>query len=92
MRPAIWIAVALPLLGLPLAACTEGESEQEINQRGLAVPNAVTTPESETDMQETNAQRQQQIEQAEQAVQDKDFDTDNDGKPQPPPPEEEPSY
>ena len=92
MRPAIWIAVVLPLLGLPLAACTEDESKQEINERGLAVPNEVTTPESENDMEETNAERQQQIENQEQAVQDQAFDAQTDGKPQPPPTEEKPSY
>ena len=92
MRPAIWIAVVLPLLGLPLAACTEDESKQEINERGLAAPNEVTTPESGKEMDETSAERQQNLERAEQAVQDKAFDADADGKPQPPPAEEKPSY
>ena len=44
MRPAIWIAVVLPLLGLPLAACHQ--SQEEKTDRGLAVPGETTTPES----------------------------------------------
>ena len=78
MRPAIWIAVALPLLGLPLAGCHE--SQQEKTERGLAVPGETTTPESKNAMKETTAERQQQIEKEEDAVQQKAFDQQNAGE------------
>ncbi len=75
MRPAIWIAVVLPLLGLPLAGCHE--SQQEKTDRGLAVPGETTTPESAADMKDTSAERQQAIEKQEDAVQEKAFDQEN---------------
>jgi hypothetical protein len=75
MRAAIRIAVVLPLLGVPLAGCHE--SQQEKTERGLAVPHETTTPESGAAMKETTAERQQDIEKKEDAVQQKAFDQDN---------------
>ena len=77
MRPAIWIAVALPLLGLPLAGCQQ--SQEEKTERGLAVPGETTTPESAADMKDTTAERQKDIEKKEDAVQQKAFDQQNAG-------------
>ena len=78
MRPAIWIAVVLPLLGLPLAGCRQ--SQEEKTERGLAVPKETTTPESGAALKETTAERQQEIEKEEDAVQQKAFDQENAGE------------
>ena len=82
MRPAIWIAVALPLLGLPLAGCHQ--SQEEKTERGLAVPGETTTPESTADMKEPSAERQQDLEKKEDAAQEKAFDQENTGEPKQP--------
>ena len=78
MRPAIWIAVVLPLLGLPLAGCHQ--SQQEKTERGLAVPGETTTPESPAAMKETTAERQAELQRQEDATQQKAFDQQNSGK------------
>jgi len=77
MRAAIWIAVALPLLGTPLLGCQQ--SEQEKAERGLAVPGETTTPESAADMKESTAERQADLEKKEDAIQEKAFDDANSG-------------
>jgi hypothetical protein len=78
MRPAIWIAVVLPLLGLPLAGCRQ--SQEEKAERGLAVPGETTTPESADAMRETTAERQADLEKKEEAAQEKAFDAENSGE------------
>jgi len=71
MRIAIWMALALPLLGVPLAGCG-GDTEQR-DARGLAPPDETNVPESEKAMKETEAQRQETIEKDEEATEQKEF-------------------
>jgi hypothetical protein len=78
MRRALWLVLALPLLGVPLAGC--GGTEEERAERGLAPADEESTPESEKAMQETEQQRQQQVESEMEKKQQEEFDAANSGK------------
>jgi hypothetical protein len=78
MRTATGIALALVLLGAPLAGC--GGDKEERAERGLAVPHETATPESSKAMQQTDAERQQALERQEDAKQKKAFDERESGE------------
>ena len=80
MRRALFIALAVSLLGVPLAGC--GGTEEERAERGLAPATEESTPESSKAMQETEAQRQQQVVDEMEKKQQEEFDAANSGKAQ----------
>jgi hypothetical protein len=73
-RNAIRIALSIGLLVSPLAACGRDQA-----QRGLSPPDETSTPESRTDMGETQAQRQEQVEKDMQQEQTQEFDASEQG-------------
>jgi len=69
MRSIILSFIALLVLSPAMLACGDNRTE-----RGLAPANETATPTDAAKMSETEAQRQAEFEDKEEAIEDKDFD------------------